>query len=77
MILLDFSQTVIGSFMGVARGASEVDEELLRHLVLSTIKTFRTKYHEEYGEMVICADSSRNWRREIFPQYKANRKAKR
>ena len=77
MILLDFSQTVIGSYMGVARGASEVDEDLLRHLVLSTIKSFRIKFHEEYGEMVICADSSRNWRREIFPQYKANRKAKR
>ena len=61
MILLDFSQTVIGSYMGVARGASEVDEDLLRHLVLSTIKTFRIKFHEEYGEMVICADSSRNW----------------
>ena len=77
MILLDFSQTVIGSYMGVAHGASEVDEDLLRHLVLSTIKTFRTKFHGEYGEMVICTDSSRNWRREIFPQYKANRKAKR
>ena len=63
--------------MGVARGTTEVDENLLRHLVLSTIKIFRTKFHEEYGEMVICADSSGNWRREIFPQYKANRKAKR
>ena len=70
MILLDFSQTVIGSYMGVARGTTEVDENLLRHLVLSTIKIFRTKFHEEYGEMVICADSSHNWRREIFPQYK-------
>ena len=77
MILLDFSQTVIGSYMGVARGTTEVDENLLRHLVLSTIKIFRTKFHEEYGEMVICADSPRNWRREIFPQYKANRKSKR
>ena len=46
MILLDFSQTVIGSYMGVAHGASEVDEDLLRHLVLSTIKTFRIKFHE-------------------------------
>ena len=77
MILLDFSQTVLGSYMGVARGTTEVDENLLRHLVLSTIKIFRTKFHEEYGEMVICADSPRNWRREIFPQYKANRKSKR
>jgi len=77
MILLDFSQTVIGSYMGVARGASEVDEDLLRHLVLSTIKTFRIKFHEEYGEMVICCDGKDNWRKKVFPEYKANRRKNR
>ena len=77
MILLDFSQTVIGSYMGVARGASEVDEDLLRHLVLSTIKSFRIKFHEEYGEMVICCDGKDNWRKKVFPEYKANRRKNR
>ena len=77
MILLDFSQTVIGSYMGVAHGASEVDEDLLRHLVLSTIKSFRIKFHEEYGEMVICCDDKNNWRKEVFPEYKANRRKNR
>ena len=32
MILLDFSQTVIGSYMGVAHGASEVDEDIFSHI---------------------------------------------
>ena len=35
---------------------------------------YRTRFKEEYGELVICQDSAEPWRREFFPHYKANRK---
>ena len=37
MILLDYSQTVIGSFMAMGRGKPVVEEDLLRHTILNSI----------------------------------------
>jgi len=77
MILLDYSQTVIGSFMAVGRGKPVVEEDLLRHTILNSIRMFRKQFTKDYGEMVICCDDKDNWRKEIFPEYKANRRKNR
>ena len=77
MILLDYSQTVIGSFMAVSRGKPVVEEDLLRHTILNSIRMFRNKFAKDYGEMVICCDDKNNWRKEVFPEYKANRRKNR
>ena len=82
MILLDFSQTMIGSFMAMGKGNVVVEEDLLRHTVLNTIlqykKTHRHIYDGSVGPgLVICCDSYKNWRKESFPEYKANRKTRR
>ena len=77
MILLDYSQTVIGSFMAMGRGKPVVEEDLLRHTILNTIRMFRNQFAKDYGEMVICCDDKNNWRKEIFPEYKANRRKNR
>ena len=77
MILLDYSQTVIGSFMAVGRGKPVVEEDLLRHTILNSIRIFRNKFTKDYGEMVICCDDKNNWRKEVFPEYKANRRKNR
>ena len=77
MILLDYSQTVIGSFMAVGRGNPVVEEDLLRHTILNSIRMFRNKFVKDYGEMVICCDDKDNWRKKVFPEYKANRKKNR
>ena len=77
MILLDYSQTVIGSFMAVGRGKPVVEEDLLRHTILNSIRMFRNQFAKDYGEMVICCDDKDNWRKEIFPEYKANRRKNR
>jgi hypothetical protein len=47
---------------------------LIRHVTLSTIKSFKKKYGKEYGEVVICCDGRKYWRREFFANYKAGRK---
>ena len=77
MILLDYSQTVIGSFMAVSKGKPVVEEDLLRHTILNSIRMFRNKFTKDYGEMVICCDDKNNWRKEVFPEYKANRRKNR
>ncbi len=75
MILIDFTQIAIGSLMvAINRGGEEVDESLVRHLVLNNLKYYRGRFNEKYGELVICCDSKHYWRRDYFPNYKANRK---
>ena len=78
MILLDFSQTMIGSFMAMGKGSIVVEEDLLRHTVLNTIRQYKQMHrHVDHGGFVICCDSPKNWRKESFPEYKANRKKRR
>ena len=77
MILLDYSQTVIGAFMAMGRGKPVVEEDLLRHTILNTIRMFRNQFSKEFGEMVICCDGKDNWRKKVFPEYKANRRKNR
>ena len=78
MILLDFSQTMIGSFMAMGKGSIVVEEDLLRHTVLNSIRQYKHQFrHVDHGAFVICCDSPKNWRKESFPEYKANRKKRR
>ena len=52
-------------------------ENFIRHLVLNSIRSYRKKYHEKYGEVVICTDYLSSWRKDAFPYYKAHRKVQR
>lgn len=54
-----------------------VNEEMLRHMILNSLRSYRTKFHKDYGELVICCDAQNYWRRKIFPHYKSNRKKSR
>lgn len=51
-----------------------LEENMLRHMILNTIRYYRQKFTDEYGELVICCDCKNNWRKKIFPFYKAGRK---
>lgn len=74
MILIDYNGIAIGNVV-VQRLAA--DENLIRHMILNSIRMYRQKFHREYGEVVIVADGAGNWRKEAYPQYKANRKKSR
>lgn len=76
MILVDFNQIVIGNFMMQVGNHTNIplEEGMLRHMILNALRYYRTKFHEEYGELVICCDSKRYWRKDVFPYYKAGRK---
>jgi hypothetical protein len=43
-------------------------------MFLTSLRSNRRKFKEEYGEIVICCDGKNSWRREAFPYYKANRR---
>ena len=79
MILLDFSNIIVGSIM-VSHKIPDTErfgEDFIRHLVLNSIRSYRNKYKNKYGEIVICTDFHSSWRKEVFPFYKAHRKVER
>jgi len=53
---------------------AQIDENMLRHMILNTLRSNRKKFNAEFGELVICADDKNYWRRQNYPYYKANRK---
>lgn len=81
MILVDFSQICISSLyaqIGIMK-TDEVNEDFLRHLILNSLRSIRSKFKHDYGELVLAFDSNKTqlWRKEAFPYYKANRKKER
>ena len=75
MLLIDFTQIAIGALMSQLHYKSEtVDEKLVRHVILNTLRSYHSRFNEKYGDMVLCCDSKHYWRRDYFPNYKANRK---
>jgi 5'-3' exonuclease len=75
MILVDISQLLVAStFVSMKKGQTEVDMSQLRHMILNSLRMYRKKHANEFGELVICCDGSFSWRREMFPYYKAGRK---
>ena len=75
MILVDLNQVMISNLMvHLVHNKQVVDEDLVRHMVLNSLRGYKQKFSKEFGELVICCDDKRYWRREVFPHYKANRK---
>jgi hypothetical protein len=80
MILVDYSQVALAAILTFQRELKGTESEvknLIRHVTLSTIKSYKKKYGKEYGEMVICCDGRKYWRKEYFEYYKASRKKNR
>jgi hypothetical protein len=74
MILIDYNGVAVGNFVVQKLAA---DENLVRHMILNSIRMYKQKFGKEYGEVVIVSDGTNNWRKDVFPQYKANRKKSR
>ena len=78
MILIDFTQTIIAGLMAQLKSNDgEINENMLRHMILNSLRNYQKRYQGEYGEIVLCTDAGDPWRREFFPLYKANRKKSR
>ena len=74
MIIIDYNGIAISN---IVTQKLDIDENLIRHMILNSIRMYRTKFKDKYGEIVIAGDAGNNWRYKAFPQYKASRKKNR
>lgn len=80
MILVDYSHRAINSILAFSselKNDPDGIENLIRHVILSTLQSDKKQYGKKYGEMVICCDARSYWRKDIFPPYKGSRKKSR
>jgi len=76
MILIDMNQISLASLMMHLNmtKSKEPDESMVRHMILNSVRMYRSQFKEEYGEIVLAYDSKHYWRRDFYPYYKKNRK---
>jgi len=76
LIVVDFNQVAIANFMAEIghRGGVDVQVDLLRHMIINTLRSYKVRFGNEFGDLVIACDNRHYWRRGIFPYYKAHRK---
>ncbi len=75
-VLIDLNQVLISNLMQQINSNPKVklDENLIRHMVLNSLRSYIRQFKEKYGNIIICCDSKKYWRRDVFPFYKSNRK---
>ena len=76
MILVDMNQISVASVMMHLHMTKQTapDEDMVRHMILNSLRMYRMKFCDEYGELVLCYDSKHYWRRDYYPEYKHSRK---
>lgn len=78
MILVDLNQIMISNLMRqigyMGNGDNGINENLVRHMVLNSLRKYRSQFKNKYGEMILCCDNKNYWRKQRFPYYKAGRK---
>ena len=71
MLIYDFS----GIALSTITVEKNLNEGMIRHMILNTIRMYRKKFPKsQYGDVIIACDGANSWRREAFPQYKASRR---
>ena len=76
MLLIDLNQVLISNLMQQINGnpKAKLDENLIRHMVLNSLRSYIKQFKNKYGDVVIACDNKKYWRRDVFPFYKSNRK---
>jgi len=73
LIVVDYNGIAISS---VVVQKLAIEENMIRHFILNTLRMYNKKFRKDYGQMVIACDSS-TWRRQYFPNYKFKRRESR
>ena len=76
MILIDLNQVLLSGLMAQISNQKSVklDENLVRHMILNILRMHIRNFRKDYGDVVLCCDNRKYWRKEYFPFYKAGRK---
>jgi len=69
-MILDWNGLTVGT---IVSQKLDLDEDMIRHVVLNQLRMYNHKFRNEYGQMVIACEG-RSWRKNVFPNYKASRK---
>lgn len=83
MIAVDFSQIFLANIFAdcdakiCAASPCNESRDTILYYTLNSLRYNYVENRDKYGEMVIAVDARRSWRKDIFPNYKCNRKAKR
>jgi 5'-3' exonuclease len=75
-ILVDLNQVMISGLLSQVSTKQHLEEDLIRHIVLNTLRSHIKKF-KDYGDIVLCCDSRNYWRKKVYPHYKAHRKENR
>jgi 5'-3' exonuclease len=73
VIIIDYSGIALSS---IITQKLDINEDLIRHVILNSIRMYNKKFRDEYGQLVIACDGG-SWRRDYFPNYKFKRRAAR
>lgn len=78
MIIIDYSQIGISNIFRETKGKvnpDDIDANMVRHMIINSIRALLVKFRGAYGNTVIIAcDSRTSWRRDFFPHYKVKRR---
>ena len=75
MFILDFQQVMVSNIMAhLGKDRSKIDENLVRHMILNSVRNINSRFKDTYGKLIIAYDSKNSWRKGIFPYYKHHRK---
>lgn len=79
MILIDLNQVLIAGLMTQINSnkSKKIEEGLIKHMSLNILRNHVKNFKKDYGEVVLCCDNRKYWRKEVFPYYKASRKKNR
>ena len=76
-MLVDLNQVLISNLMQHLKQITkshEMNEDLIRHMCINTIRANVKQFKSKYPNVVICCDNKKYWRRDFFPFYKSQRK---
>ena len=74
MILIDNSQLFFSAYFSHGHASGELNDNLVRHTLLSQYARINDKYRSRFGDIVICNDADNYWRKKIYSGYKQQRK---
>ena len=79
MILVDLNQVLIAGMMTQINKSKSntIEENLVKHMALNILRNHIKTFKKSYGEVILCCDNRKYWRKDIFPYYKASRKKNR
>ncbi len=76
MILVDLNQVLLSGLMAQisSQKGVKLDEGLVRHMILNILRMHIRNFRKDYGDVILCCDNRKYWRKDFFPFYKAGRK---